>query len=747
MKNFLKRNTGLAANVDRIESRYGNVMVRGWALDRKSDAATILKVQDAGGKEIPVYVERLVRSDVNELFGKPEDYAGGFHILIDRAVLDAATVWIVVRAEKNVDGNLKRNPGESISQEVSEKDIKGEIAGNGRKNSREELKIRVQIRASSWLERRIRLHKEKKEGLEPDYDLWIRSRMVHGKEAHAQQKAAENFADRPLFSVVIPLYNTPKPFLKEIVDSVLQQTYPDVELCLADGSSDPSVREFLKKHYAADKRLRYRKLKENRGISENTNEALRMAKGDFIVFADHDDVLERSAFFEMAKAVNQDPKIDVIYTDEDKVNRSGTAYFGPHFKPDYNRELLCCNNYICHLFALRRDLLKKVGLLNREYDGAQDYDLFLRCVECAEANGHVPRVLYHWRCHTESTSENPFSKQYAVDAGRRALEDHLKRQGIAGEVTATKDMGFYTVRYPYSGNPLVSIVIPSRDEVETLKKCLAAIQKTHYANYEVIVVENNSAPETFDFYRSITSEEVKEGEAVCYEGTLSGGQRICVAVWKEGFNYSALNNFGVSHAKGEYLVLMNNDIEMITEDWLEEMLGTCQRREVGVVGAKLYYPDDTVQHAGIVVGIGGNARGIGQNMFMGLQRARSGYLHKASLAMDYSAVTAACLMVKRSIYEAVGGFEEKLAVAFNDVDFCLKVRKEGYLVVYQPRVEAYHYESKSRGSEDSPEKVARFGREIEYMRNHWIGILKNGDPYYNPNFSTVYPNYALRDYH
>ena len=210
---------------------------------------------------------------------------------------------------------------------------------------------------------------------------------------------------------------------------------------------------------------------------------------------------------------------------------------------------------------------------------------------------------------------------------------------------------------------------------------------------------------------------------------------------------SALNNFGVSHAKGEYLVLMNNDIEMITEDWLEEMLGTCQRREVGVVGAKLYYPDDTVQHAGIVVGIGGNARGIGQNMFMGLQRARSGYLHKASLAMDYSAVTAACLMVKRSIYEAVGGFEEKLAVAFNDVDFCLKVRKEGYLVVYQPRVEAYHYESKSRGSEDSPEKVARFGREIEYMRNHWIGILKNGDPYYNPNFSTVYPNYALRDYH
>ena len=601
----------------------------------------------------------------------------------------------------------------------------------------------------------IRLQ-EKMESENVPYEPWYEHHRATEETLRRQRKQSAAWKGAPRVSIVVPLYCTNETFLREMIGSVQAQSYENWELCLADGSpKEEAVRleTVVRECAGEDARICYRRLDKNLGIAGNTNAAIAMAHGEWIALLDHETVrlILRGPKDETGVAATGFHKAgaqyDMIYTDEDKVDMDGKTHFQPHFKPDINIDLLRSNNYITHFTMMRKTLLEKAGMIREEYDGAQDYDLFLRCVECAEAIGHVPRVLYHWRCHTESTSENPFSKQYAVDAGRRAIGDHLKRQGTAGEVTATKDMGFYTVRYPYSGSPLVSIVIPSRDEVETLKKCLAAIQKTHYANYEVIVVENNSAPETFDFYRSITSEEVKEGEAVCYEGTLSGGQRICVAVWKEGFNYSALNNFGVSHAKGEYLVLMNNDIEMITEDWLEEMLGTCQRREVGVVGAKLYYPDDTVQHAGIVVGIGGNARGIGQNMFMGLQRARSGYLHKASLAMDYSAVTAACLMVKRSIYEAVGGFEEKLAVAFNDVDFCLKVRKEGYLVVYQPRVEAYHYESKSRGSEDSPEKVARFGREIEYMRNHWIGILKNGDPYYNPNFSTVYPNYALRDYH
>lgn len=736
MKNFLKRNTGLAANVDRIESRYGNVMVRGWALDRKSDAATILKVQDAGGKEIPVYVERLVRSDVNELFGKPEDYAGGFHILIDRAVLDAATVWIVVRAEKNVDGNLKRNPGESISQEVSEKDIKGEIAGNGRKNSREELKIRVQIRASSWLERRIRLHKEKKEGLEPDYDLWIRSRMVHGKEAHAQQKAAENFADRPLFSVVIPLYNTPKPFLKEIVDSVLQQTYPDVELCLADGSSDPSVREFLKKHYAADKRLRYRKLKENRGISENTNEALRMAKGDFIVFADHDDVLERSAFFEMAKAVNQDPKIDVIYTDEDKVNRSGTAYFGPHFKPDYNRELLCCNNYICHLFALRRDLLKKVGLLNREYDGAQDYDFVLRCCEQAERIHHIPRVLYHWRTHPMSTAGNPASKAYAFEAGRRALEAHYKRVGIQAQVENTEMLGRYRTRFALLEQPLVSILIPNKDHIADLMTCLTSIvEKTTYASYEIVIIENNSEQqETEAFYRDLESGKIPE------YADLVRSERLRIVRYPGSFNYSAIHNFALPYIKGEYLLLLNNDTEVRSGGWIEELLGLCQQKDIGVVGAKLYYPDGTIQHAGVVIGL----CGVASHLFIGASGDADGYAGRLKSVQDVSAVTAACMMTKRTVYEAVGGLTEELAVAYNDIDYCMKVRRAGYLVAFTPYAELTHYESKSRGLEDSKEKKDRLSREAGIFCRRWEKELEQGDPYYSPDLSLTKTDCSLR---
>lgn len=639
----------------------------------------------------------------------------------------------------------------------------------------------------------IRLQ-EKMEAENVPYEPWYERHKAKDDTLARQRKTSAAWKDAPLVSIVVPLYCTNERFLREMIESVQAQSYEKWELCLADGSpSEPSgsdgrkfagaqtssvlaaagsepvdsdglrtvLTSIVREYADADSRIVYRVLAENLGIAGNTNAAIALAGGEWIAFLDHDDLLAPDALFEAVSLIRRGPKditgveatgygdgvsqYDVIYTDEDKIDMEGKVHFQPHLKPDFNMDLLRSNNYITHFTLVRKTLADKVGGIRTDFDGAQDYDFILRCVEQAAAVGHVPRILYHWRSHTESTSENPFSKQYAVDAGRRAIAEHLKRVGTAGEVTATKDMGFYAVDYPYSGTPLVSIVIPSKDETESLKKCIASIEKSAYTNYEVIVVENNSAPETFDFYRRIAPSEQEENGTLCYNGVLRGGQRICVAVWKEGFNYSALNNFGVSFARGEYIVLMNNDIEMISADWLSDMLGVCQRKEVGVVGAKLYYPDNTVQHAGIVVGIGGNARGIGQNMFTGLAGERSGYLHKASLTMDYSAVTAACLMVKKSVYEQVGGFEEKLAVAFNDVDFCLKVRAAGLLVVYRPNVEAYHYESKSRGSEDYPEKVARFQREIEYMRNHWIGILKNGDPYYNPNLSSVYPNYSLRD--
>ena len=617
----------------------------------------------------------------------------------------------------------------------------------------------------------IRL-REKMEAEHVPYEPWYERHKATEEQLKKQRQQAEKWTDAPKISIVVPLYRTPEQFLREMIASVQAQSYGNWELCLADGSEAEAGKEsthgrmpetVVREYSEADGRVRYRKLPKNLGIAGNTNAAIEMAEGEWLAFLDHDDLLAPDALFEAVSLMRRGVKngdglaagafgsvedgaaYDMIYTDEDKVSMDGKTHFQPHFKPDINLDLLRSNNYITHFLLVRRELAEKVGGIRGDYDGAQDYDFILRCVEEAAAVGHVPRILYHWRCHQESTSENPFSKQYAVDAGRRAVADHCKRLGVAANVTPTKDLGFYTVDYPVTGEPLVSILIPNKDEVDSLRKCLASIEASSYANYEVIVVENNSNAQTFDWYRTIAPVETTEDGIRRMEGALPGGQRICVAVWESGFNYSALNNFGARFAKGSYFVLMNNDIEMRQTDWLSAMLGTCQRKEAGIVGAKLFYPDGTVQHAGIVAGIGGSARGIASNMFAGLPGERSGYLHKASLQMDYSAVTAACLMVKREVYEAAGGFEERLAVAFNDVDFCLKVRRLGYLVIYNPKVTAYHYESKSRGAEDSPEKAARFQREIEYMRNHWIGILKNGDPYYNPNFSTVYNNYSLKD--
>lgn len=601
-----------------------------------------------------------------------------------------------------------------------------------------------------WKEFWIRLQ-EKMEAENVPYEPWYEKHKATPEQLEKQRKTAAQWSGMPCISIVVPLYHTPERFLREMIGSVQAQTYQNWQLCLADGSEAGQgktvLTDIVAEYEKADDRISYRILEKNEGIAGNTNAAIAMAKGEWIAFLDHDDLLAPDALFEAVSQMKKDGSLEMIYTDEDKVDMEGKTHFQPHLKPDFNLDLLRSNNYITHFLLVKSEVVQKTGGIRSDFDGAQDYDFILRCSECAGAIGHVPRILYHWRCHNESTSENPFSKQYAVDAGKRAIEEHLKRCGVSGVVTARKDLGFYHVAYQVQKRDLISVIIPNKDEVESLKKCLASIERSSYQDYEVIIVENNSCEETFSYYKSITDETKTVDGVTLMEGTLRGGQRLLIAVWRDGFNYSKLNNFGVSYAKGEYLILLNNDIELIGTGDFETMLATCQRDEVGIVGAKLYYPDNTIQHAGIVVGIGGNARGIAANMFTGLPRERSGYLHKASLQMDYSAVTAAFLMVKRSVYEQVGGFTEELTVAFNDVDFCLKVRKLGLLVVYQPDVEAYHFESKSRGAEDSPEKAARFQREIEYMRNHWISILKEGDPYYNPNFSSVYTNYSLKDFH
>ena len=577
------------------------------------------------------------------------------------------------------------------------------------------------LRQYGFQEFKVRLA-ERFEKEEVEYSEWCREDALTDEERTLQRGRV--WEDPPLISVVVPIYQTPELFLRQMIESVRNQTYPHWELCIADGSGDNKRTRSIVEEYLEDARIRYRLLEKNLGIADNTNAAMEMAGGDYIALFDHDDLLAENALYEVAdEAVRTGA--DLIYTDEDKVTADLSERYQPNFKPDFNLDLLRANNYICHLLVVKRSLVKQAGGQRKEFDGAQDHEFIFRCVEKAEKIAHIPKVLYHWRVHKASTADNPLSKKYAYDAGKRAVLEHIRRCGEDGEVTDTKFPGFYQVKYRVEGQPLISVIIPNKDERETLKSCLDSIwEKTTYPNYEIIIVENNSTqPETFEYYRSIDG---KKGVRVVY--------------WKEGFNYSALNNFGFSHARGDYILCLNNDVTVITPDWLERMLGQCQRKQVGIVGVKLYYPDDTIQHAGVIIGIGG----VAGAMFVGMPRQRSGYLRKAILQQDLSAVTAACMMVDRRAWEDVGGFNTDLAVAFNDIDFCLKARDRGYLVVYEPNVELYHYESKSRGYEDTPEKQRRFQSEIDYMKEHWDTILSKGDPYYNRNFSLKTCNYTLR---
>lgn len=556
-----------------------------------------------------------------------------------------------------------------------------------------------------------------------DYEQWYENHKALPEELEKQKN--EKWKRKPLISIVVPVYNTPQVFLRQMIESVQNQSYSEWELCIGNASPENKEMKKILEEYKKDARIKEVEIPENKGISQNTNRAMEIASGELIGLLDHDDLLAPNALYEIAKAVNEHLDAEVIYTDEDKVTTDLKEHFQPHLKPDFNLDLLRSNNYICHFFVASRDLIKRVGGFRPEFNGAQDYDLILRCTEQAKQIVHIPKILYHWRVHKASTADNPASKMYAFDAGKRAIEEHLVRCRTKGTVQHTKDLGFYRVKYEICGEPLVSIIIPNKDQSEALKKCLDSIrEKTSYRNYEIIIVENNSEePETFAFYKKIAGEKIK------------------VVTWEGEFNYSAINNFGVRHARGDYLLLLNNDVEIINGDWLTEMLSHCQRKEVGIVGAKLYYPDNTIQHAGIIIGIGG----VAGSVFVGLPRAFSGYLHKASIQLDLSAVTAACMLVKRSVFEQVGGLEEKLKVAFNDVDFCLRVREKGYLVVYDPYAELYHYESKTRGAEDTKEKIRRFQTEIEYMRSHWIGLLKKGDPYYNCNLSLTKWDYSLKN--
>lgn len=547
------------------------------------------------------------------------------------------------------------------------------------------------------------------------------------KEEELARQRQEVFENGPCFSIAVPLYQTKEKYLREMIESVQAQTYTNWELCLADGSGrEHSLQPVVGEYIAKDKRIKYCLLDSNEGIAGNTNEALKMAEGDFVVLTDHDDLLSPEALYQCAKAVQKEPQTDVIYSDEDKVDMSGKKFFEPHFKSDYNIDLLCTMNYICHLFVVRKDVMEQAGLFESCYDGAQDHDFILRCTEKAEHIVHIPKVLYHWRCHAQSTSENPESKLYAFENGCKAVKAHYDRIGIPAEVEQGPFYGMYRTHYLWKEQPLVSILIPNKDHVADLKKCMDSIEeKSTYRNFEFIIVENNSTEEeTFAYYKEI---EKRDNVRVLY--------------YKGDFNYSRINNFGAKEANGEYVLLLNNDTEMIEPDSIKEMLDVCMRPDVGIAGAKLIFEDNTIQHAGVIIGFGG----VAGHAFIGQDRDDNGYFSRIISVQDLSAVTAACLMVRRSVFDEVEGLNEEFKVAFNDIDFCLKVRKAGYLVVYNPYAQFYHYESKSRGQEDSADKVARFQQEIGLFGDRWGELLEHGDPYYNPNLTLDKADFSLKE--
>lgn len=520
------------------------------------------------------------------------------------------------------------------------------------------------------------------------------------------------------FSILVPLYNTPIQFLREMIDSCINQTYQNWELCLADASDSDrgEVGKLCAEYGKRDTRIRYQKLSENKGISHNTNAAIEMAAGDYIALLDHDDLLHPAALFEVRKAI-EEQGADFIYTDELTFVSNIHDVTVVHLKPDFAIDNLRSNNYICHLSVFSRSLLDQAGWFHPECDGSQDYDLVLRLTEQAEKIVHIPKILYYWRNHANSVASDISAKPYCITAAKKALADHLERVGLKGEVSLIENMpSFYRIAYELTDTPLVSIIIPTKDHVEDLDKCIKSIlRNSTYPNYEIIIVENNStSPSTFDYYAGLESYE-----------------QIQVVTWEDEFNYSAINNFGVSFAKGEYYLLLNNDVEIITPAWIEEMLMYAQRNDVGAVGAKLYYPDDTIQHAGLGIGL----LTLAGHLHRGFDRKHPGYMGRLIYAQNLSGVTAACVMVKKSVFEQVNGFDESLKVAFNDVDLCLKIREAGYLICFTPYAELYHYESKSRGNDMNPEHYERFRSEVEYFQAKWEKWLEHNDPYLNPNFS------------
>ena len=589
------------------------------------------------------------------------------------------------------------------------------------------------------LKRILRIRENKKSNQE-QYEIW-RNKNKYDLE---KQKNTE-FSYSPKISIVVPMYKTNMKFFEELINSLKNQTYSKWELCLADGS--PEKNKEFEKIIENNNKIKYKFLGKNEGISENTNEAIKMATGEYIGFLDHDDTLSENALYEIVNCLNKDKSVDFIYTDEDKLDQN-YMYFDPYFKPDFSPETLECNNYITHFVVVKKDLIDKIGMLDSKYNGAQDFDFVLRATEKSKKIVHIPKVLYHWRVHRESTAFLPDTKPYAFEAGKRAVEAHLNRIGKKANVEESQDVpGAYKINYEIVGNPNITIIIPNKDNIKLLKRCINSILKlTTYKNYEIFIIENNSIKNTtFKYYKKI-AKNTKIKILNYNKNTIMdlNGERKLELDNNENskleFNYSSLINFGVKNSKSDFILQLNNDTLLLTPNWLEIFIGYAQNKEIGAVGARLYYPDKTIQHAGIILGI----NGIAGNALVNLPYGKHAYFGIEAITRNVSAVTGACLFCRRNLYEEVGFMDnKKFKVAFNDVDFCLKLLERGYRNIYNPYIELIHYESKTRGYEDSPEKIKRFEKETENFRKRWSKLLQN-DPYYNPNLSRKTVNYDIK---
>lgn len=711
-----REKTNIKYSIDSILRKNGKIAVTGWAYDSISDTPVELSLLEE--KSEGVLFKREYRVDVNQKHKIDREQKIGFEIIFDPSWWKKNTKLKLTSTERECYRVVNLNLNREI--DCTGNTLKSKISLSGKKVS-----LGIKYCYNNGVKDTVRrIRSEISNELLEEYKKWIEANEKYDIEA--VMASIVLFEKKPKISIILPVYNTDEKWLRKCIESVRSQYYTNWELCIADDNSTQNqVKQVLEKYKKNDSRIKVVYRKKNGHISESSNSALEIAEGEYVAFLDHDDLLAPFALFRMVEEINKHENVEIIYSDEDKINKFEKRS-KPFFKPDWSPDNLMSQNYICHFLMIKRALVDEVGGFRIGYEGAQDHDLVLRCTEKTADIYHVPDVLYHWRMIKSSTADNPKAKIYAFEAGKNAIESALARRNIKGTVVGGKTLGTYRVSYDIIGNPRISILIPTKDHARDLKICIESIlNKTSYNNFEIVIIDNGSKEkETFALLEN-------------YKRLLK--DRFVVLDLDVPFNYSYLNNEAVKKSTGDYVLLLNNDIQILTNNWLEKMLGYAQQEHIGAVGAKLYYKDGTVQHAGVVIGLGGVA-GHSHKYYSGKS---TGYFDRLTIDSNYAGVTGACLLVEKSKYLAVKGLDaENLSIAFNDVDFCLKLVSRGYHNICLSQVECIHYESKSRGKEDTKEKQERFQKEVIFMKNKW-GKYIMGDPYYNKNLTTVREDFSI----